>query len=125
MQQLQFQKKWDKAISAQDRNYIEKVFNETKHVGSSEICFSPVREAINHQDALLVTVLIHNYTNQPLVFKNRKLVYLVGDKFFAERIFSIATLIVPGRVSMPWTFIFPKGSYPSETNYKNGQIVAG
>ena len=58
MQQLQFENSWDKALSAQDRSYIEKVFVETKHLNGTGVIFSPIREAINHKEALLVTVLV-------------------------------------------------------------------
>ena len=66
MQQLQFESSWDKQLAPQDRRNIEKIFQETKSLNSTSVIFSPIREAINHKDALLVSVLVHNFTkNQP------------------------------------------------------------
>ena len=125
MQQLQFEGTWDQAISTQDRVYIEKVFAETKHLNGSGIIFSPLREAINHQEDLLVSVLVHNFTGQTLLFKNIKLVYRIGEESLAEMFFTLPKLVIPNKVSMPWTFIFPKGYYKPHMSYKNGRIEVG
>ena len=85
MQQLQFEASWNKALSAKDRSYIEKVFNETKSLHSSGVIFSPIREAINHEEALLVSILVHNYTDQPLTFENVRLLYRIGEEVVAKR----------------------------------------
>ena len=124
MQRLHFEEKWDRAISAKDRNYIEKLFSETKNTSKVDVVFTPVREAINHQKALLVTVLIHNFRNETVKFENAKMVYLVDNEAFAERNFSVPTIEIPEKSSMPWTFIFPKESYKSQMNYKNGRLEA-
>ena len=60
MQQLQFETSWDKALSVKDRQLIENIFNKTKQAHGSAIFCSPIREAINHKQELLVTVIIHN-----------------------------------------------------------------
>lgn len=122
MQHLQFEKSWDKALSGQDRSYIEKVFVETKHLNSTGVIFSPIREAINHKEALLVTVLVHNFTDQPLTFDNVRLLYRIGEESIAEMVFTLPNLVVPNKVSMPWTFIFPKESYTPQTFIKNGRL---
>ena len=44
MQQLQFEASWEKALAAQDRHNIEKIFNETKHLNRSDIICSPIRQ---------------------------------------------------------------------------------
>lgn len=111
MQQLQFEASWDKALSAQDRHNIEKIFNETKHLNSSDIVCSPIRQAVNHKQQLLVTVLVHNFTDNPLTFNNTRLVYRTQQQIIADDEFTLPTLTIPPFVSKPWTFIFPKFSY--------------
>lgn len=124
MQHLQFEKSWDKALSAQDRSYIEKVFVETKHLNGTGVIFSPIREAINHKEALLVTVLVHNFTDQPLTFNNTRLRYKIQEEVIAENEFTLPNLVIPNEVSMPWTFIFPKESYKTQLSIKNGRLEA-
>ncbi|WP_148631268.1 SLAP domain-containing protein [Bacillus sp. E214] len=124
MQHLQFEKSWDKALSAQDRSYIEKVFVETKHLNGTGVIFSPIREAINHKEALLVTVLVHNFTDQPLTFNNTRLRYKIQGEVIAENEFTLPKLVIPNEVSMPWTFIFPKESYKTQLSIKNGRLEA-
>ena len=122
MQQLQFEASWNKAISPQDRKYIEKVFADTKHLNSIDVMFSPIREAINHEEALLITVLIHNFTDKPLTFENKELLYRIGGEVIAEKLFTLPRLVVPSKVSMPWTFIFPKGCYTPQTSFEGGRL---
>ena len=111
MQQLQFEASWEKALAAQDRHNIEKIFNETKHLNSSGIVCSPIRQAVNHKQQLLVTVLVHNFTDNPLTFNNTRLVYRTQQQIIADDKFTLPTLTIPPFVSMPWTFIFPEFSY--------------
>ena len=122
MQQLQFEASWDKGISLQDRTYIEKIFAGTKHLNSFEVKFSPIRAASNHEEALLISVLIHNYTDKPLTFENRRLLYKIGEKVIAEKEFTLPRLVIPNKVSMPWTFIFPKGYYAVQTSFRGGRL---
>lgn len=122
MQQLQFETSWDKALSNQDRMTIEKIFNDTKHQNSSKILFSQIREAFNHNEDLLVTVLVHNFTTDPFSFQNIRLRYSIDGEQVAEHIFYLAKLTVPVQVSMPWTFIFPKGSYLTKNAIVNGRL---
>ena len=107
MQQLQFESSWAKALSAQDREFIEKLFNDTKQQHDSTIVFSPIRQAINHRNELLVTVLVHNFSQHPLLFDHTRLVYSNETEVLAEHVFTLPTLTIPAQVSMPWTFIFP------------------
>ena len=125
IQQLQFEASWNKAISPQDRNDIEKVFDDTKHLNSIDVKFSPIREAINHAEALLISVLIHNFTDKPLTFENKQLLYRIGGEVIAEKVFTLPSLVIPNKVSMPWTFIFPKGYYTIQTSFKGGQLEEG
>jgi SLAP domain-containing protein len=122
MQQLQFEASWDKALADQDRRNIERLFNETKHLKDSDILCSPIREAINHQEALLVTVLVHNRTDRLLTFTNERLLYSIEGEVIADKVFTIPALTIPPQVSMPWTFIFPKDSYTPQIAFENGQL---
>ncbi|WP_400246707.1 SLAP domain-containing protein [Niallia sp. JL1B1071] len=122
MQQLQFESSWDKQIAPQDRENIEKIFNEIEHINSSSVIFSPIREAINHKDALLVSVLVHNFTEHPLNFQNATLHYSVNDEVIAKKEFTLPDLVIPSHVSMPWTFIFPKDSYRTTPSFKDGRL---
>lgn len=122
MQQLQFELSWDKAIAALDRQYIENIFNETKHSMVAELLCSPIREAINHKEELLVTVLVHNFSERSLTFNNKKVRYSIDGEIIAEEELTLPTFVIPSRVSMPWTFIFPKGSYVQKNSYDNGHL---
>lgn len=120
MQQLQFESSWAKALSAQDRESIEKLFNDTKQQRYSTIVFSPIRQAINHRNELLVTVLVHNFSQHPLQFKDTRLVYSNEQEVLAENVFTLPTLTIPPQVSMPWTFIF---SVHQGDTFGNGQLT--
>ena len=120
MQQLQFESSWAKALSAQDRDAIEKLFYDTKQQHDSTIVFSPIRQAINHRNELLVTVLVHNFSQQPLQFENTHLVYSNEQEVLAESVFTLSTLTIPPHVSMPWTFIFP---VHQGTDFEDGRLM--
>ncbi|MGY3715812.1 SLAP domain-containing protein [Sutcliffiella cohnii] len=122
MQQLRLEPAWDRTLSTNDRQHIEHIFQETKHIQNSRISFSPIREAKNHSEALLITVLIHNGTDQPLTFHNKRLKYKIRDEVIGDYLFTLPELSVPSNVSMPWTFIFPKGSYMRNVPFENGEL---
>ncbi|MFD0050034.1 SLAP domain-containing protein [Actinomycetes bacterium NPDC127524] len=122
MQQLQYEESWDKALAAQDRQKIERIFSETKHLNISDILCSPIREAINHKEALLVSVLVHNFTDQTLTFKNARLLYSNQGEVIADKAFNLPALTISSQVSMPWTFIFPKDSYIPQSSFENGRL---
>ncbi|PLT28065.1 SLAP domain-containing protein [Peribacillus deserti] len=122
MQQLQFEASWDKALAAVDRQKIETIFSETKHINYQGILFSPIREAINHKEALLVSVLVHNFTDHPLTFHDARLLYSVHGEVIADKVFTLPSLAISSKVSMPWTFIFPRNSYIPQTAFENGQL---
>ncbi|KGR76231.1 SLAP domain-containing protein [Ureibacillus sinduriensis] len=122
MQQLQFEASWDKALAAEDRLEIKRIFDETKRHDQSDIVFTPIREANNHEEALLVTVLVHNFTNESLSFQNTRLLYSIQGEVIAEETFTLPALSIPHKTSMPWTFIFPKGSYQQQSDIVNGHI---
>ena len=121
MQQLQFESSWEKALSAQDRDAIEKLFNDTKEQHYTTIIFSPIRQAINHRNELLITVLVHNFTDQPLTFNNTRLRYKIQEEVIAENEFTLPNLVIPNEVSMPWTFIFQPN--PEHTSLDLNKLI--
>lgn len=107
MQQLKFEPSWDKALSSKDRNMFQEVFAKTCVHDTNRTQLVPVWHASNYKGELLITVLIHNFTNQTLTFHNTTLRYIEEDNVAAEHIFTHPSLIIESEVSMPWTFIFP------------------
>lgn len=108
MQKLTFEQAWDKTISLKDREKIHEVFLATNQKKNETIKFIPLWQAKNHKGELLVTVLIHNFSEQSLAFHNNKLHYLTSNnEIIAEHTFSHASLMLEPETSMPWTFIFP------------------
>lgn len=122
MQQLKFEPSWDKALAAQDREQIELIFQKTKDLVIETVLFSPIREALNHKKEFLVTVLVHNFTDQELIFDQTRLVYMINEELVAEHFFTIPTLNLPPKTSMPWTFIFPVHSLVEERPSSSGFI---
>lgn len=106
MQQLEFEASWDKALSAQDRSKIHEIFDETKELKSSDVLFTLIRKSMNYKNELLITVLVHNFTDTMMTFHNTRLVYSTTDLVVAEKEFTLPALTIPPKVSMPWTFIF-------------------
>lgn len=123
MQKLQWEKSWDKAVATQDREQIELIFLKTKDLMIEDILFTPIREAINHKKEFLVTVLVHNFTDQELIFDKTRLVYAIGNERKASHLFTIPMLILPPKVSMPWTFIFPKHNLEEGARSLRGFIL--
>ena len=124
--QLQYEKSWDKALASVDRTRIEQLF---LHAKKSEN-FTAIREAVNHQETLLISVLIHNRSEKTLVFDQTSLDYELDGQHIAMALFTLPQLKIPPHTSMPWTFLFPKGSYcpsppsanpPARNRRKSGQ----
>ena len=107
MQQLKLEPSWDKALSNKDRKDIEEIFLNTSQIETPNILLTPIWNAVNHRGELLITVLVHNFTQKTLTFSEKRLVYIENDEIVAESSFTLPTLVIPSKVSMPWTFIFP------------------
>ncbi|KYC90332.1 MULTISPECIES: SLAP domain-containing protein [Heyndrickxia] len=122
MQKLQFESAWDKTLSDNDRERIKNVFFKTNYSNDNSIQFTPLWQAINHKGELLVTTLIHNFSEHPVTFKNKKLLYYENNKMIADHTFSIPNLLVEKKTSMPWTFIFPADSFHQKADLMNGYI---
>ncbi|MFC4410114.1 SLAP domain-containing protein [Chungangia koreensis] len=123
MQKLQFEASWDKALSKKDRVMIEELFESTKEPATEPIRFTPIWEAENYKKELLITVLIHNFTETDLNFIDAKLRYDAGQEQFAEHTFNLPNVTVPSSCSMPWTFIFPADARERVAKPENGKLT--
>ena len=122
MQKLLFEEKWDKTIADTDRTRIEQIFQKA-NIQKTNKLFIPIRQAINHKQDLLVTVLIHNLNNSSIHFSNKSLSYYEDDIRVAEYTFTLPSLSVEPNTSMPWTFIFPNKSLHAYPTLKNGELI--
>ncbi|WP_117170943.1 SLAP domain-containing protein [Paraliobacillus sediminis] len=122
MQQLQFESAWDKTIADQDRKRIERIFSETNHHQVQDITLAPVTVAKNHKGELLVTVLIHNFTEESFRFHGKTLQYKEKNLIKATHTFGSPTLTITKQTSMPWTFIFPTDSLQADCSFKDGVV---
>jgi SLAP domain-containing protein len=122
MQILRFESSWDKALSNKDRVMIQQLFLETSRSNDESIHFVPLWQAINHKGDLLVTVLIHNFTKHVHLFQDEKMHYLENKEIIAEHIFTLPSLIIEAKTSMPWTFIFPKDHLFGHASLENARL---
>lgn len=121
MQKLIYEDAWARTISEKDRIIIENSFKNALPKGNS-IEITLVRWDMNYKNELLLIALIHNYTKHDFPFIKRNLQYVHNGRIFAENTFTYPNLVVQARTSMPWTFIFPKGSYKENEEFDNGRI---
>ena len=103
MQTLYFEPAWDKTIAPADRDKIMAHF-QSRHLEHG-IQLSFLWEAINHKGERLVTVLFHNSEDTSLSLQDFVITYYKDGKPIATGIFNLP-LEIPGKTSMPWTFIF-------------------
>ena len=122
MQRLEFEAAWDKTIAPADRKVIIDLFNHTKNEQTDSIVFLPIRQALNHRDDLLATVLLHNFTNSVFSFEDIDLAYTENNRLIATHHFSFPDLTLPPATSMPWTFIFPKHAQLVEPSLKMSNL---
>ena len=121
MQKLTFQSAWEKTIAEQDREKIKQAFLNVRLTVGKDIQFTSLWQTKNHRGELLVAVLIHNTSEQDFQFSDRKMRYKINGKTLAEHIFS-PLIIVGKQTSMPWTFIFPVGSFDNTNHFEDGEL---
>ena len=122
MQKLQFETSWEKAIASKDRELITNIFQNSNMVNGHSIRLEPIWEAMNYKGEVLITVLVHNFTDAELTIQNQKFTYRENETIIAEHIFTIPQLIVKPKTSMPWTFIFPIESLKMKEIIGNGRL---
>jgi SLAP domain-containing protein len=110
LQTLTFESAWDKAICAKDRQMVTKRFDQIHHLDGLGFVTTYLNHTYNHRKALLVTVLLHNYMDEPLSLVEKTITLISGEKKIATYAFSLP-FTIPATTSMPWTFIFPARSY--------------
>ena len=113
MQKLYFEPAWDKSIAPVDREKIRQHF-QTRHL-ESDIHLSFLWEAINHKGEQLVTVLIHNPKDTPLLLQDTIISYFKGNDRITTGIFHLP-LRIPEKSAMPWTFIFSPANQTTQTS---------
>lgn len=118
MQQLQFEKAWERTISQQDRDNITKIFNKTKACAKNKVEITLIKHAINHKKEALFICLIHNFTNQDFIVDDVSVEYKENEISIARQHFHHPRLIIQSKVSMPWTFIFPMEQFDSKPTWK-------
>ena len=115
---LQFEEKWDRTISDDDRKLFQNVY-EQNPIQEGKLLLVPVRAAFNHRNQLLASVLIINGL-EDWALQDRLLHYVEGEIIAAEGRFT-HELLVPTHSAVPWTFIFHPNSFqrpPSLHNWK-------
>ncbi|QDP39909.1 SLAP domain-containing protein [Radiobacillus deserti] len=122
MQKLVFEDKWEKTIAEEDRLRIQEIFANLQSEQKDGLFFIPIRQAVNHRDDLLVSVLIHNATNEPITFEEKNVKYLEDCKVMGEYFFTLPVRI-EAYTSMPWTFIFPKSALNNYVSLENGRLT--
>ena len=123
MQTLKFEPSWDKALSNKDRELIADIFTESSFQDETDtVKLTPIWHAKNYKDELLITVLIHNFTDQTMTFHNTTLAYIETDQTIAEHSFTLPALVIEPKSSMPWTFIFPVDSQKATSTLVNGTL---
>ena len=122
MQILKFEPSWEKAISINDRKLITDIFQSSNTQFNQSTRLKPIWEATNYKGEVLITILIHNFTNTTLTFRNQKLSYQEKNIVIAEHIFTVPQLVIKPKTSMPWTFIFPIESLYIKEIQGNGKL---
>ncbi|GAB3793312.1 SLAP domain-containing protein [Virgibacillus kimchii] len=121
MNELVFEKAWDKTISETDRMVIKKAFQEADLADTPSIQFSPLWQKTNYKGELLITVIIHNISQIAFSFASQTLYYKTGEKIAAEHTFHLP-FSVKAKTSMPWTFIFPEETVRTSHHLENGKL---
>lgn len=88
----------------------------------SNVRLVPIRQALNHKKDLLITVLIHNFTKEIITFCKKRIAYLENNEIIAEKTFTLPTLFIQPKTSMPWTFIFPMENFKKNIKFENGRL---
>ncbi|RLL47766.1 SLAP domain-containing protein [Oceanobacillus piezotolerans] len=122
MQRLEFEAAWDKTIAKRDREKIIDIFQGLTHKDKG-IVFTFLKQAINHRNDLLLMVLIHNYNAERAVFKSPKIRVKKQENIIAEYQFERQPPDLKGNTSIPWTFIFPQGSYVKQVDYSDAELI--
>lgn len=115
-QSLSLDPAWEKQISPQDRHLVETAFDQAKEEINHLKTFTYLRHDFNHEGALLLVVLLHNWSRRPLKLLDETLVCFNTQQVeVARHVFSLPFQL-SAKTSTPWTLIFPKGTYQVNIN---------
>ncbi|MFS0752543.1 SLAP domain-containing protein [Oceanobacillus sp. 1P07AA] len=122
-QTLKFESSWDKALPEQDRLMIKQVFGQINHETAEQTTtFTPLWQAQNYKGELLVTVVINNYSEDELTFDQAPINYIEDGQVLATHFFTLKTVIIPPKTSMPWAFIYPVENISPQATLNNGVL---
>ncbi|WP_067725278.1 SLAP domain-containing protein [Oceanobacillus damuensis] len=148
MQKLRFEASWDKALPDRDRKAIENAFSQymaaaspsepsgkyphyseaerrspkNQQASKTAVDFVPLWQTKNYRGELLITVLVHNFSDEVFNFNQTKLRYMENEEIIAEHPFTIPQLTLAPETSMPWAFIFPAESIKARYDLENGKL---
>ncbi|WP_051189169.1 SLAP domain-containing protein [Halalkalibacillus halophilus] len=105
MQQLIFEKSWEKQLADRDRKQIESEF-QSYEKGSGQVQLQYLWHTTNYKNEILVFSIIHNFTQEQITIDNKEVHLTTKDGQEHAHTFYVPEPIEP-RTSMPWTFIFP------------------
>src|SRR5699024_10527441 len=102
---------WEKHTSLNDRRLVETACAQAKDdMNTAKSCTSP-RHDFHAEGALLIVVLIHNWSQRPLELLDELLVCFNTEPVEVARHFFSLPFQLSAQTSTPWTLIFPKGTY--------------
>lgn len=122
-QNLSLDAAWEKQISPQDRNLVETTFAETKAALYDLNEYTYLRHDVNHDQALLVLVLVHNWSEIPKKTTDETLVCLNEKQEEVARHSFSFPFQLSAKTSTPWTLIFPKGTYQHDLKKQQNLVV--
>ena len=124
MQSFQLQEAWQRQISPDDKEQLIDLFNKTRNQMGETITCIPYRLAFNHRQDLLCTVLIHNTKDESIDLRNVIVTIKKEHKEVATNTFHDLPLQLPGKTSMPWTYIFPLDRYHTSLTTEDTHSIA-
>lgn len=138
MQTLHLEPAWERTISMQDYQLINKLFLRRQNAprlfqemslaqlcmeGHSSVLLFPIWHAVNHSGDLLVTALIENQTNQVLNIVDEMITYCYEEKKLAKAPFTLTQVLLKPHTTVPWTFIFPHVSLEQTLSSQERKLV--
>jgi SLAP domain-containing protein len=121
--ELSYEPTWKKALSEQDYQLIERIFEETSRPKEGKLQFTSVRAAYNHRGDLIATALIQNSQNDSFSIHELPLLYREHGQEIAEHTFTLSRLVIPPHTTMPWSFLFPKESQNKKALLREWELI--
>ncbi len=103
MQRLKFHPAWERQMDPSMQVEIEEKFHQTLN---ERDMFVPLYHALNHQGDYLLTILIHNRTDESMDLSSFALTISDTKTLAEQEGFPTAEWSIEPHTSSPWTFIF-------------------